>query len=119
MTPYIILGISVALGLIGLAIERIPSLRPRGEASGKAGSVSFDHRNYRLIGGFNSRGSRIYYHSFCLGPLPLVPTGCYVSETCKASGVTRALNCNVMEIIALYLRWAWVVAFVALLAIVL
>ena len=77
------------------------------------------HRNLRLLGRFDYKTGKIFYQCFCLGPLPLAPIGCYQSDTSHVRDIKSSQKGNACEVLALYLRWGWVVAFIALLQIIL
>ena len=118
-TPELVLIVSSILAIFGLLYESMSKMRVRsmGPDSGKRPVTT--HRNLRLLGRFGYKSGRIYYQCFCLGPLPFAPIGCYQSETSQVRDITSSQKGNACEVLALYLRWGWVVAIIALLQIIL
>ena len=105
---FITLSVGLAAGLIGIAIRYILGKINRSIKSIASGKPSPITKNLKLLGGFERQGSKYYYHTFCFGPLPLVPIGCYSGTDTK--NITSKQNIDILEIISLYLRWGWVVA---------
>lgn len=111
----IIIIVSVTVAFIGLIFEITSRSRNRHMLPNNGKKPAFVHRNLRLMGGFRYVNGIVFYHSYCLGPFPLVPIGCYVGGSAKSSDVTGSLKANAVEIIALYFRWGWLIAAIALL----
>jgi hypothetical protein len=105
---FITLSVGLAAGLIGIIIRHILMRTYRSIKSITPGKPSPITKNLRLLGGFERQGSKYYYHTFCFGPLPLVPIGCYSGTDTKT--ITGRLEGDILEILSLYLRWGWIVA---------
>ena len=105
---FITLSVGLAAGLIGIIIRHILRRTNRSIKSITPGTPSPITKNLRLLGGFERQGSKYYYHTFCFGPLPLVPIGCYSGTDTKT--ITGRLEGDILEILSLYLRWGWIVA---------
>jgi len=113
-TAIITLIISTTLAIIGLALELSSRTRKRQLVQADGKTPSFTHRNLRLMGVFRYKNGTIHYHSYCFGPLPIIPIGCYSCGGNRISDVTGTQKANLLEILSLYLRWGWVVALVSL-----
>lgn len=116
---YYILIVSLCLSLLGLIYELSSRVRARHIRPDSGKRPEFSHRNLRLLGPFNYRTGRIYYQCFCFGHLPLAPIGCYLSGSPSAKDIISGQKVVFWEILALYLRWGWVVALFSTLLIVL
>ena len=110
-----IIIVSALAAAIGLGLELSSSSRVRKNSKGKGGMPSFVHKNLHLIGGFRYKNAKVYYHSLCFGPFLIAPLGCYLSDSSSVSGIRQSVSCNAVELLALYLRWAWVVLLVSVL----
>lgn len=117
-TAYIVIAISITLAALGLIIELSSNRRVRKYGPDCGKRPSFVHRNLKLIGNFNYKGGKIYYHCLCMGPFPFVPMGCYVSTSRKGADIKSSQKSKVLEIFALYSRWGWLVAFVSIIFLV-
>lgn len=69
------------------------------------------------MGGFKYKVGTFYYQCLCLGPFIFAPLGCYVSNSRNIKDIISAQKGNIWEICALYFRWGWIVALVAVLSI--
>lgn len=105
---FITLSVGLTAGLIGIIIRHILTRTYRSIKSIPPGKPSPITKNLKLLGGFERQGSKYYYHTFCFGPLPLVPIGCYSGTDTK--NITSKQNSDILEIFSLYLRWGWIVA---------
>ena len=122
LTPYylmnaalITLSAGIAAGLIGILIRHILKkvVRPFNGAVAKHPSPIT--KNLRLLGGFERQEAYYYYHTFCLGGLPLLPIGCYSRS--KRNVILKGKS-DFLEILSLYLRWGWFVAAISALVLI-
>lgn len=115
----ITLIVSLAIATLGTIIELSSRARTRSIDCQGNKKPSFIHKNLRLMGPFRYMNGKVYYHSFCFGPLPLFPIGCYLSEGVKPADVKSSVKTSILEIFALYARWGWVIAAVTIAVILL
>ena len=118
-SQIIILLVSIALAISGLMIELLSKSRARRIIPDSGRRPYTSHRNLRVLGHFKYKPGSISYQCFCLGPLPIAPIGCYLCDSGANHAIVSAQKSVILEVCSLYLRWGWVVAFVALLVILL
>jgi len=110
---YVVIIISITLAALGVMIELSSNRRVRKNDLDGGKRPFFMHRNLRLMGNFRYRNGKVYYHCLSLGPFPFAPIGCYVSESRNSSDIQSSQKGQFLEIFALYSRWGWIVALVA------
>ena len=111
----ITLSAGIVAGLLSILIRHILKkvVRPFNGAVAKQPSPIT--KNLRLLGGFERQGAYYYYHTFCLGGLPLLPIGCYRRSN---KNVILKGESDILEILSLYLRWGWFVAAISALILI-
>lgn len=117
-TIYIAIVISITLAALGLIIELSSNRRVREYGPDCGKRPSFVHRNFKLMGDFNYRSGRVYYHCLCIGPFPFAPMGCYVSTSRKGADIQSSQKSKALEVFALYSRWGWLVTFVSIIRLI-
>ena len=115
----ITLIVSLAIATLGAIIELSSRARTRRVEYLGNKKPSFIHKNLRLMGPFRYMNEEVYYHSFCFGPLPLLPIACYLSKGVKREDVKSYVKASMLEIFALYARWGWGIAAVTIAVILL
>ena len=112
-TAQIILIVSLVVASLGLIIELTSNRRKRAWVKDLGNRPETWYKNLRLMGGFKYKAGTIYYQCLCLGPFVFAPLECYVSNSRDIKDIISVQNGNVWEICALYFRWGWLVALVA------
>lgn len=113
--PTITLILSLAVAALGAVIKSTSILRLRSaKIQEENRKPSYIHRNLRLMGPFKYKNATVYYHSFCFGPLLILPIGCYLSDGTKLDNVKTSVKARLIEIFALYARWGWIIAAISL-----
>jgi len=115
---FIVIVCFVVFAVIGLFFELSSNKRDRVMISDKGGRPYFVNRNLRLIGNFNYKTGKIFYHCFSIGPLPLFPIGCYLSKSKSPFEILSAQKFHPIELFALYARWGWPIAIVQAVSII-
>ena len=110
VSSQIIFIIALTLAALGFIYELTSNRRERTIVKSDGCKPEFTHRNLRLVGRFTYNNGRIYYHAFCLGPFIFAPIGCYLGEGRSPKDISGKQKSNLVEIIALYCRWGWLVA---------
>lgn len=111
----ITLSAGIVAGLLGILIRHILKKVVRTFNGAVAKQPSPITKNLRLLGGFERQGAYYYYHTFCLGGLPLLPIGCYSRSN---KNVILKGKSDILEILSLYLRWGWFVAAISALVLI-
>lgn len=117
-TIQIVLIVSIAVAALGLIIELSSGRRNRFLQNDSGNRPSVIHRNFHLTGKFNYKFGLIRYQCFCLGPFIFVPVCCFSCDKHHPKSIMSAQKMKFLEIFALYSRWGWIIAIIALLCMI-
>ena len=115
-TVQIIITASITIAILGFIIEMSSGRKKRTIQNDSGGKPTIIHRNCHLVGKFSYKAGLIRYQCFCIGPLVLMPLGCYLCDKKKEKKILSSQKMYFSELFALYSRWGWIVAFFTILS---